>query len=250
MKIDHLVININDEYQLSNKTIEEIKKNGFPYEPKWGKGTKGFKASNLWIGNEYFEMIRLLKKDGGGWKEEWVNHYNQGHRGLICLMIDVDNLDIEYQRILDKGINITEPKYLQFKWFFNLLTRTMPWRNSYIEFFEGVPMQIGFQQMKDEKSLDYMRQYMVPNSKDNGIEGIRKVVIKGSFSEKDYELIQQIFEVEEKNNDSIVVALSDNQQLIFQKSDFYSIEVYTYGDNENLYGNKIKIENIQVCNSK
>lgn len=249
MKIDHLIINVNDEYQLDNKTIEEIRKNGFPYVPKWGKGTKGFKASNLWIGNEYFEMIRLLRQDGGGWKAEWVTHYNNGHRGLICLMIDVDNLDVEYQRILNKGIYITEPKYLQFKWFFNLLTKTMPWRNSYINFLKGVPMQIGFQQMKDKKSLDFMRGYMVPNSKDNGINGINKVVINGTFIKEDFELIQKIFEVVEKNDDAIVVALSNNQQLIFQKSNSFSVEVYTYGNNENLYGSKIKIENVQVFNN-
>ncbi|HHU72426.1 MAG TPA: hypothetical protein GXZ21_10405 [Clostridiales bacterium] len=250
MKLDHLIINISDEYQLDNRTIDEIRENGFPYEPKWGKGTKGFRASNLWIGNEYFEMIRLLKQDGGGWREEWVNHYNQGHRGLICLMLDVEDIDLEYQRILNKGIDITEPKYLQFKWFFNLLTRTMPWRNSYINFFKGIPMQIGFQQMKDKKSLDFMREYMVPNSRDNGIEGINKVIIKGEFLEEDYELIEQIFEEGEKDNDSIIVNLSNNQQLIFQKSSFYSVEVFTYGNNENYHNGKIKIENVHVLNCK
>ena len=49
MKIDHLVINVNQEYQLNNNIIDEIRRSGFPYEPKWGKGTKGFKATNLWI---------------------------------------------------------------------------------------------------------------------------------------------------------------------------------------------------------
>jgi hypothetical protein len=249
MKIDHLVINIDDKYQLSNNIIEEIRKKGFPYEPKWGKGTKGFKASNIWIGNEYFEMIRLLKKDGGGWKPEWVSHYNNGHRGLICLMIDVDNVDLEYQRIVNKGICITEPKYLQFKWFFNLFTRTMPWRNSYIDFFEGVPMQIGFQQMKDWKALDFMHKYMVPNSKDNGINGITKIIIKGDFVKADFDLIQKIFKITEPKNDTIFVTLSNNQQLFFKKSNSFSAEVYTYGNNKILYGSNIEIESVKVFNT-
>ena len=55
--------------------------------------------------------------------------------------------------------SISEPKYLQFKWGFGLFTRTMPWRNSYFTFFEGIPLQIGLQQMKDEKSVIYASVY-------------------------------------------------------------------------------------------
>ena len=47
--------------------IQSIRNTGVPYEPKWGKGTKGFKASNIWIGNEYLEMIPPIKY--GWW---WV----------------------------------------------------------------------------------------------------------------------------------------------------------------------------------
>ena len=246
MKIDHLVINVDGKYQTDKNIIEEIRKKGFPYEPKWGKGTKGFKASNLWIGKEYLEMIRLLKQDGGGWKPEWVINYNNGHRGLICLMIDIDNLDAEYQRLINKNINITEPKYLQFKWFFNLLTRTMPWRNSYIDFFQGVPMQIGLQQIKDSKSLETLRQYMIPNSKDNGIDGIETVIIKGDFTKKDFDQILKIFEASEIKEDAIIVTLLNNQQIIFKKNKSFSVEVYTYGNNEAVSGNKVVIENVEV----
>ena len=37
--------------------------------------------------------------------------------------------------------------------------------------------------MRDEKSVEFMRQYMVPNSKDNGINGIEEIKIKGAFTE-------------------------------------------------------------------
>lgn len=152
LRIDHLVVNIDKKYQTDKTVIQSVRNTGFPYEPKWGKGTKGFKASNIWIGNEYLEMIHLLKNDGGGWKAEWVEKYNKGHRGLICLMLDVDDLDKIYEEMIDT--NITKPQYLQFKWGFGLFTKTMPWRNSYFPFFEGVPLQIGLQQMKDENQLN------------------------------------------------------------------------------------------------
>lgn len=65
LRIDHLVVNIDKKYQTDELEIQSIRNTGLPYEPKWGKGTKGFKASNIWIGNEYLEMINLFKKDGG-----------------------------------------------------------------------------------------------------------------------------------------------------------------------------------------
>ena len=134
-KLDHFVVNVDKCYQKDKDIIDKIINTGFPYKPTWGKGTKGFKASNLWIGNEYFEMISILKPDGGGWKTEWVNCYNNGHRGLICIMLDVANIDELYTLLRKKNIEITKPEHLKFKWFFNMLTRTMPWQNCYTNFF-------------------------------------------------------------------------------------------------------------------
>ena len=71
----------------------------------------------------------------------------------------------------------------------------MPWRNSYFPFFEGIPLQIGLQQMRDEKSVEFMRQYMVPNAKDNGIDGIEEIKIKGAFTESDFKLIIQFLKL-------------------------------------------------------
>lgn len=243
MKIDHLVVNIAEKYQNDNSTIESIRKNKFPYEPKWGKGNKGFKVSNLWIGNEYLEMVRILKENGGGWINDWRKKYNQGHRGMICLMIDVQNIDSVYQSLKDKEIDITVPEWLEFKWCFNMLTRRMPWRNCYVPFFDNVPFQIGFQEMKDEKSRDFMNQYMVPNSKDNGINGIYHIIIKGQYSDNDFKMIRAIFnEVEIKEEKYIVANLNESQSIKFEKNDVYQIELFT-NSNEDKF---IEIENLII----
>lgn len=247
-KLDHFVVNINGNYQKDKDEIKNITEAGFPYEPSWGKGTKGFKASNLWIGNEYFEMINIIRADGGGWKEDWVELYNKGYRGLICLMLDVEDIDKLYKSLTNKSIGVTKPEYLKFKWFFNLLTRTMPWRNSYINFFEGIPMQIGFQQMKDEKSRDFMDQYMVPNSRDNDILGINKVVIRGPLTSKDINLIKEVFEEFIISNNPLTIKLNQGQVIIFEDSESYSVEMFTQCKNENYISKSIKIENIIVNN--
>ena len=245
LRIDHLVVNIDKKYQTDKIEIQSIRNTGLSYEPKWGKGTKGFKASNIWIGNEYLEMIYLLKKDGGGWKPEWVEKYNKGHRGLICLMLDVDDLDKIYEEMINiYSISISEPKYLQFKWGFGLFTRTMPWRNSYFPFFEGIPLQIGLQQMKDEKSVEFMRQYMVPNARDNGINGIEEIKIKGAFTESDFELINTIFKTKESIDNGVVIYLDNNQKLFFEKADEYKVIVTA--SSRNIKHSEVKIENILI----
>lgn len=243
MKIDHFVINVDSKYQKDKEIIRKIRESGFPYEPKWGKGTKGFKASNLWIGNEYFEMIHIMKEDGGGWIKDWTKMYNQGQRGLICLMLDVPDIEQLYNIVHDKNIKVTKPEWLEFRWFMNLLTRRMPWKNSYIPFFDKVPLQIGFQQMKDEKAREFMNQYMVPNSRDNGIEGIKHVIIKGDFTEQDFTIIGSIFnEKTKKENKKITIELDDEQRIDFIKYSNYEVEIYTKS-NEGRY---ITIENIKL----
>lgn len=246
MKIDHLVINVDKIYQTDKSVINKIKSNGFPYEPKWGKGTSGFKASNIWIGNEYFEMIRILKENGGGWRKEWVEKYNRHHRGLICLFIDTDNIREEYDRIRNLGVAVSEPGYLKFKWFFGLLTRVMPWQNAYLPFFEGVPFQLGFQQMKDEASKKWMQQYMIPNSRENGIEKITALNLYGSYSENDKKLIRNIFSNAVSDKNKIIVELSSRQKLFFIQDKTHHVEVLTQHTDDRLKNKKFNIHNISI----
>lgn len=246
MKLDHFVINVDKKYQTDKDIIEDIRTAGFPYEPKWGKGTRGFKVSNLWIGNEYFEFVRILKSEGGGWIPEWTQKYNHGHRGMICLMLDVENIDEIYSLLKSLNIPVTAPRWLEFKWLFNLLTRRMPWRNCYLPFFEGVEFQIGFQQMQDEKARDFMSQYMVPNSRDNGISGINDVTIKGQFTNHDFQMIAAVFGNKISDNlfdeTSLKVNLSSTQSIEFVKDAHYQLEVYTDAGKEKF----IQIENSKI----
>jgi len=69
MKLDHFVVHIDNDESILERLKQTIEPLGFPFEPKRGKGTKGFKAANIWIGRQYFEIIRLLRPDGGGWPE-------------------------------------------------------------------------------------------------------------------------------------------------------------------------------------
>ncbi len=247
MKIDHLVLNINSKYQKDLEEIVKIRNSGILYEPKYGKGTKGFKATNLWFGYEYFEMINILNSDGGGWVMDWTTMYNNGHRGLICIFIDVDDIYKIYEECKLKGVNLSEPKWLEFKWFFNIFTRRMPWMNAYLPFFNNISIQLGFQQMKDQKSRDLMNQYMYPNSKENGIDGISKVIVYGKLSEDDIEMLNIVFGNRVNCDDNkVTLTFSNQQQIQFIDSKQHYVEVITSCSNYNIIEKSVEIENVTI----
>ncbi|MDB8801117.1 hypothetical protein PN294_02840 [Romboutsia sp. 1001216sp1] len=193
-------------------------------------------------------MINILRSNGGGWKTEWVDLYNNGHRGLICIMLDVVNIDEVYNLLNKKSIEITKPEHLKFKWFFNMLTRTMPWQNSYINFFEGVPLQIGFQQMNDEKSRKFMNEYMIPNSRDNDIIGISEVVVRGPLTNNDIKLINNIFDIYITQTEPLTIQLNQQHVLVFEDSESYSVDIITKCNNKSFNNKSISIENIAIKN--
>jgi hypothetical protein len=104
---------------------ERVEPLGLPFDPNRGKGTKGFKVGNIWIGDQYFEMPYLKNEDSGGWKKEWVEKYNKGKHGAYCLFIMTDELENEMKELKNKGVQIGEPELLGF------LTKTLPWRSIY-----------------------------------------------------------------------------------------------------------------------
>ncbi|MBK3496429.1 hypothetical protein JFL43_16505 [Viridibacillus sp. YIM B01967] len=247
MKIDHLVINVDRNYQVEGEQVTAIRQLGLPYEPKKGKGTKGFKASNIWIGKEYFEMISILKKDGGGWKSDWVSAFNRGERGLICLMLDVADIDKLSTELQTKGVSISKPESLKIKFLFNLFSKTLPWRNSYLDFFQGVPLQIGFQQMKNQKTRDYMEKYMLPNAAENNIGGIKKITISGKFSNTDFEMLKIVFEDVLVRENRLHIKLQNSQEVIFEKAREYKVMVSLKSNDNNLVEENCWIENTKLC---
>ncbi|MGM9987917.1 MAG: VOC family protein [Bacillaceae bacterium] len=247
MKIDHLVVNVDKEIQSDKEVIYAIRSMGLPYKPSWGKGTNGFKVSNIWIGKEYFELVRIKRKDGGGWIKDWTTKYLNGHRGLIGFAIEVEDIEETYQKLLHHQVHASAPEPLQFRWLFNLLTKRMPWRNCYLPEFEGVPFQFFLQQLDDEKSKQYMEQYMVPNSKENDINGISEVIIYGELTEEDKKIIYALFDDYEEKEDSLTIHLGI-QKIRFLKSNTYRVEVILQCDNETYAQKSISLHKLHIRN--
>ena len=248
MKFDHLVVNVDEFVQEDKNFIKQIHSLGLPYEPKWGKGTKGFKVSNIWVGDEYFELVRIKNSDGGGWIQNWTEQYQRGHRGLIGFALEVDNIDATYRRLVSQNIEVSKPEPLKFKWFFNLLSKTMPWKNAYLPEFEIMPFQFFLQQLNDEKSKAYMQKYMVPNSNENNINGISEVKIYGNLTKNDKNMINVLFQTY-TNKDGIITISIGNQILSFIESNKHKVEVILNCNNEKFSNKQLEIGNVLIRNN-
>ena len=97
--------------------------------------------------------------------------------------------------------------------------------------------------MKDEKSRDFMNQYMVPNSREFGINGIYQAVMKGLYTVNDFNMIMKIFgQRASMERDRICVKLSKGQSVEFVKEEAFQIELYT----DSKTGKFIEIENVKI----
>ncbi|MEO3946887.1 VOC family protein [Gorillibacterium sp. CAU 1737] len=245
MKIDHLVVNIDSAWQEDPHHVEEIRSAGLPYMPKWGKGTRGFKVSNVWIGKEYLELVRIKRPDGGGWIPEWTQRYLAGHRGLVGLAIDVEDIEAVYRKLRDAKVKVTRPEPLRFKWFFRLLTRTMPWKNAYLPPFEGMPFQLFLQQMDNEKARSFMEAYMVPNSRNQGIEGIAELIVYGRLTADDKRIVMALFDHVDEIAGEIRIAIGE-QIIRFVPADAHRVEVVLRGTNREYNGQRLALHNLEL----
>jgi len=53
--LDHFVIHIDADMGRLEALQQHIAPLGYPFAPRRGKGTRGFKVANLWIGEQYYE---------------------------------------------------------------------------------------------------------------------------------------------------------------------------------------------------
>lgn len=175
MNFDHVVIHANDTdqvYGLKGKLDDA----GIPYEPSWGKKSKGFQISNIWIGNQYFEIVDILHLENE-WQPNWAVRHADGDRGSYCLFLKTTiPIDEVYQRLKGAGFSISEPERTSFKWFFKLFQKKLPWRFALTSKIPGTEIELGFIEY-DKGAEAKFAPFMVPNSNENGINSIARAKI-------------------------------------------------------------------------
>ena len=191
-ELDHFVVHIDDEPHLLNDLKTRLAAVQIPFEPDWGKGAKGFKAANIWIGRQYFEIIRILRPDGGGWVERWVKRHHQGGRGLYCLFLKVDRLDAVAAHLRTAGIAIADPERVTYRTFFGLFRKTMPWRMVYLPPIPGTDLELAFIQY-DPDPKDVMKAHMAPNADENGVTGVHDARLRLPLTNEARNVLRRVF---------------------------------------------------------
>jgi hypothetical protein len=242
MKIDHLVLNVGKSFQQDRKEIKSIREAGFPYLPSSGLRTKGVRVTELLVGTEYLELVRFTLPSGGPYRKEWGDAYGKGHRGLIGLLLQTDDLDRTYADLSSRYVPVTRPEKVQYKWFFDLLPKTVPWRVSYIPLLFGFPLQIGILERKHPHVMDPRK----PNSIEHGIKGIREVTVQGPFTDGDLKLLPHLFPSTIEKNGSLVALLDGDQRLVFEKRAEVRTSVRTQCKDASLQDSSVAIENVTL----
>jgi len=175
LEIDHVVIHID-----SSKNVDEFKHHldnaGVPFEPAWGKKSKGFKISNIWFGMQYFEIVNIVKSKNL-WLPRWAKRHAKGERGTFCILFKLQSPISDLQKKLsDGGYRVTEPERTTFKGFLGLFEKTLPWRFFLTSKIPGTNIELGFIEY-DAGAEEQIKPYLVPNGSDVGLTGLSRPVI-------------------------------------------------------------------------
>ncbi|MFG6096420.1 hypothetical protein SPB21_14265 [Leptothoe sp. ISB3NOV94-8A] len=175
MILDHIVVHVESLEEI-NTLKAELDRLDIPFEPTWGKAAKGFQVSNIWVGQQYFEIVNILSSNNL-WQPQWAARHAQGERGVYCVFFKV-NEDIHqlYKNLKGANILVNEPERTCFKWMFGLLEKKLPWRFMLLPKIPGTRIELGIIQYDKGAEKKYAP-FMVPNTKDKGIVGLRSACI-------------------------------------------------------------------------
>lgn len=248
LRLNHFVIHIDHDEQKLHQLKKRMDDYGIPFDPEKGKGTKGFKVANLWIGDQYLTFPYLKKADGGGWKEEWVAQYNDGKRGIFGLCLITDSLDEIKQGLLERGIELEGPERVSFKMLGGLLKKSLPFRTIFTKPIPNSSLQLMFLQMDDQKRYEFTRKYfMKPNTEDVGIVSIYEAFVMKDFSREEWDFIEKIFPQLVGNQNKKTLNMGETK-LHFVQDPYQelSVELRAKAQEYQYLSTEIEIENVRL----
>lgn len=204
LTLDHIVVHVD-----SSSEIVELKSKldsvNIPFEPDWGKKAKGFKVSNIWIGQQYFEIVDILGPDNL-WQPQWSARHAKGDRGVYCLFLKTNQAIHDlYDKLSNEGIKPSKPERTRFKWMFGLLAKKLPWQFMLLPKIPGTPIELGIIQY-DAGAEEKSKPYMVPNAEDRGLLGLDRAIV----SSEDREVASQwLGEVSRILGQELTVAIAE-----------------------------------------
>ena len=263
MRLDHFLIHVDNDAAILENLKKEIVPLGFPFDPGSEKSTQGLAVSNIWIGEQYLQIVRLLQPSVRGWNPRWIERYSKGKRGVFSIFIAVKELDEVYEGFLERGIEISipEPKQSLAKASKDILQavtgflglgqskskKNLPWRSLNLPPIPGTDMDISFLEY-DEEDKEDIKLLMKPNAEEYGITGIHRAKIYLPLWEDGIGFLQKVFPQLIGATTQQKVELKEDELLFFRSDPEAGLKVKLEATSEQkkYTAKKFQIENLEV----
>lgn len=247
MRLDHIVIHVDNDSKQMEALQDSINAQGYPFDPEKGKRSGELRSSNINIGPDYLEVVRLLKPNAQSWMPVWVRDYDSGHRGAYCIFLEVDDVERLAVALKKAGVRARGPAVLTYPALAGILRQESPYFIYYLPNFPDSHLQLAIMQYKEKDGHETFQMGMHPNADENGIKGIRRVEIELPNLDESMEMLQKVFpEMRLENGDW--VAAMDKQRLVFRRSPDAGthVRVHTVTSQRANVGKKFSISNVEV----
>jgi hypothetical protein len=197
------------------------------------------------------------------WKPRWSQAYLKGYRGVIAIYIQTRELDETYNSLKEKGVDVSFPKpenIIQktsskvIETMSKLLNlgkntqKSLP-QMRYLNLppLPGTDLEISFIEYNQEIE-ERMQDVMVPNSRENGIMGIKRIKIYLPKWKKSIEFLSKVFPQLAGSTTQFKVDLKESD-IVFYRSEPdepLAVKLETIATDKRYTGGKFQINNLEV----
>jgi hypothetical protein len=247
MRFDHIVLHVDNDTQKLQALKEMLNSQGYPFDPAQSKRNTEFGSSNINIGSEYIEIVRIFKPKSKSWMPLWATAYDQGQRGAFCIFIEVEDVERTAVALKRTGIPMRGPAVLAYPALLGLLRLETPYFCYYFPNFPGSGLQLALMQYKKKVARDMFQVGMVPNAIQNGINGIRRVEVALPNLAESMDMLQKTFPDLQQENSAWASQLEKTRFLFNQSPDEDThIRLSTVTSQRAYIGNKSQIDNVEL----
>jgi hypothetical protein len=246
MRIDHVVVHIDNDPVRLHAMKRNLTDLGYPYDHEGGKGNNDFRSTNINIGSEYIEVVRLQKPNVQSWMPIWSRNYDNGQRGVYCLFLEVEDVERTAVALMKSGIRARGPAAITYPGVFGLLRLEAPYLIYYLPTFPDTLLHLALMQYKP-KGRESTQASLVPNSSQYGINGIRRAEFELPNLDESMDMLQKLFPDLHLEGGDWVSQL-DKQRIAFRQSAEKAtrLKLFAVTSQRSRIGRQFKIDNVEV----
>lgn len=248
-------MHVDNDDELIAEIKQTAKASGFQLVSKAEDNSAAYQVFNLYVGEQYIKIVRILQSSGGNWKKSWLQAYNQGKRGVFSLVLETNDIDGLYEKLTKNGFEIPAPRKTAPKDILEIfsdllgLKKLPPWRILNLPPIPGTDMEISFIEY-DEDSHTAIREIMQPNSNKYGITAVKRIKIYLPDWEEGIAYLGKVFPTFTGSRGQHRIELGAGEILLFrtEPEDGLRLKLETLCEDKEYLNKKFQIENLELKN--